>query len=182
MADTREIKCYVKVNTNNLNGLINKTLKFMGETATINDKGEAVFECKVNDEDRCKSFPITIESDDYIVLGTGKCNIAAHTNENNPFYLTLNLNNTANMQSIRIYKKEQIEENNQTKEIEKDIFTTQITNNTQSNQSSNDSSNTKEVNRESNQYNQTQDEVQEVFLETKFVVGNHNGGKIPNVK
>ena len=92
----------------------------MENSKTIGESGIVVFDCELKEEDKNKSFPISIDSEEYTIIGTGKCNAIAHKKDTNPYCAIID--QSANIKNIRIYK-EQLD-SNETKQI--DIYTAQV--------------------------------------------------------
>ena len=91
MSNTIKFQCHIQISSKKLlDEVKGKTLSFMGNSKTIDANGEVIFDCELQERDKHKSFPITIEDEEYIIVGTGQCNAIAHQESTNPFCLTLN--------------------------------------------------------------------------------------------
>lgn len=123
MSNTIKFQCQIS-NIKLLDEVKGKTLCFMGVSKTIDEKGRVIFDCELQERDKYKSFPITIEDEEYIIVGTGKCNVIAHQNSTNPFCLTLNKDDEANIRYIRIYKEQDKADLDEKEQI--DIYTAQV--------------------------------------------------------
>lgn len=125
MSNTIKFQCHIQIsNIKLLDEVKGKALYFMGDSKTIDEKGRVIFDCELQERDKYKSFPITIEDEEYIVVGTGKCNVIAHQNSTNPFCLTLNKDDEANIRHIRIYKEQDKANLDEKEQI--DIYTAQV--------------------------------------------------------
>ena len=60
----------------------------------------------------------------FIIVGTGQCNAIAHQKNTNPFCLTLNKDDEANIRHIRIYKEQDKVDSKKQEQI--DIYTAQV--------------------------------------------------------
>ena len=49
----------------------------MGNSKTIDENGKVIFDCELQAQDKGKSFPIMIEYEEYVIVGTEKCNTIA---------------------------------------------------------------------------------------------------------
>ena len=97
---------------------------FSSVAVVIDENGEVIFDCELQERDKHKSFPITIEDEEYIIVGTGQCNAIAHQKSTNPFCLTLNKDDEANIRHIRIYKEQDKVDLKKQEQI--DIYTAQV--------------------------------------------------------
>ncbi len=125
MSNTIKFQCHIQIpNEKLLDEVAGKTLSFMGNSKTIDANGEVIFDCELQERDKHKSFPITIEDEEYIIVGTGQCNAIAHQKSTNPFCLTLNKDDEANIRDIRIYKEQDKVDSEKQEQI--DIYTAQV--------------------------------------------------------
>ncbi|RDU61319.1 hypothetical protein CQA53_10320, partial [Helicobacter didelphidarum] len=139
MADTETIKCYVK-STKKLQNLT-ITIDGKGIEAQTNKKGIAEFELDIPTNALAKHIYFSINSSDYMLTNENHCVPAHHRKSKQAFDLALIAKQ--NVKSIKIYKKEQIIQDNHVIEQEKEILATQITKDTQPSQTNpNQSSNT----------------------------------------
>ncbi len=125
MSDTISIQCHIQVSSKELKKVVGKTLTFMGNAKTIDENGKVVFDCELKAQDKAKSFPLMIEDEEYVIVGTGKCNAIAHRNSTNPFCLMLNRDAEASIEYIRIYKEQDKADSDQKEQ--RDIYTAQAT-------------------------------------------------------
>lgn len=124
MSETIKFQCHIKISGKKLNELTGKTLTLMGNSKTIDENGEVVFDCELQERDKHKSFPITLEGEEYSIVGTGQCNAIAHRTKDNTFCLILNKDDEASIKHIRIYKEQDKPNSNEKEQI--DIYTTQV--------------------------------------------------------
>ena len=125
MSETIKFQCHIQISSKKLlDEVKGKTLSFMGNSKTIDANGEVIFDCELQERDKHKSFPITIEDEEYIIVGTGQCNAIAHQKNTNPFCLTLNKDDEANIRDIRIYKEQDKVDSEKQEQI--DIYTAQV--------------------------------------------------------
>ncbi len=124
MSNTIKFQCHIQISSKKLDEVKGKTLSFMENSKTIDENGEVIFDCELQEGDKYKSFPITIEDEEYIIVGTGKCNAIAHQKSTNPFCLTLNKDDEANIRHIRIYKEQDRVDSEKQEQI--DIYTAQV--------------------------------------------------------
>ncbi|WP_343353047.1 hypothetical protein V3I05_06710 [Helicobacter mastomyrinus] len=125
MSNTIKFQCHIQIsNEKLLDEVAGKTLSFMGNSKTIDANGEVIFDCELQERDKHKSFPITIEDEEYIIVGTGQCNAIAHQKSTNPFCLALNKDDEANIRDIRIYKEQDKVDSEKQEQI--DIYTAQV--------------------------------------------------------
>lgn len=125
MSNTISFQCHIQISSKELKKVVGKTLTFMGNSKTIDENGKVVFDCELQAQDKAKSFPITIEDEEYVIVGTGKCNAIAHRDSTNPFCLMLNKDNEASIEYIRIYKEQDKADSDQKEQ--RDIYTAQAT-------------------------------------------------------
>ncbi|GAD18546.1 hypothetical protein [Helicobacter fennelliae] len=64
MSETIKFQCHIKISGKKLNELTGKTLTLMGNSKTIDENGEVVFDCELQERDKHKSFPITLEGEE----------------------------------------------------------------------------------------------------------------------
>ena len=124
MSNTISFQCHIQISSKELKKVVGKTLTFMGNSKTIDENGKVVFDCELQAQDKAKSFPITIEDEEYVIVGTGKCNAIAHRDGTNPFCLMLNKDNEASIEYIRIYKE--IDKADSDQKEQRDIYTAQV--------------------------------------------------------
>ena len=124
MSNTISFQCHIQISSKELKKVVGKTLTFMGNSKTIDENGKVVFDCELQAQDKAKSFPITIEDEEYVIVGTGKCNAIAHRDSTNPFCLMLNKDNEASIEYIRIYKE--IDKADSDQKEQRDIYTAQV--------------------------------------------------------
>ena len=125
MSNTIKFQCHIQISSKKLlDEVKGKTLSFMTNSKTIDENGEVIFDCELQERDKHKSFPITIEDEEYIIVGTGQCNAIAHQKSTNPFCLTLNKDDEANIRHIRIYKEQDKVDSKKQEQI--DIYTAQV--------------------------------------------------------
>ncbi len=151
MSETIKFQCHIQISSKELNKVVGKTLSFMGNSKTIDEKGGVIFDCELQERDKPKSFPITIEDEEYIVVGTGKCNAIAHKESTNPFCLMLNKDDEASIRDIRIYKEQDRVDSDEKEQI--DIYTAQVEKreDTATQQSSTDDTHTSQTSSQENQ-------------------------------
>ena len=125
MSNTIKFQCHIQISSKKLlDEVKGKALSFMTNSKTIDENGEVIFDCELQERDKHKSFPITIEDEEYIIVGTGQCNAIAHQESTNPFCLTLNKDDEANIRHIRIYKEQDKVDSKKQEQI--DIYTAQV--------------------------------------------------------
>ena len=124
MSNTISFQCHIQISSKELKKVVGKTLTFMGNSKTIDENGKVVFDCELQAQDKAKSFPITIEDEEYVIVGTGKCNAIAHRDSTNPFCLMFNKDNEASIEYIRIYKE--IDKADSDQKEQRDIYTAQV--------------------------------------------------------
>lgn len=124
MSNTISFQCHIQISSKELKKVVGKALTFMGNSKTIDENGKVVFDCELQAQDKAKSFPITIEDEEYVIVGTGKCNAIAHRDSTNPFCLMLNKDNEASIEYIRIYKE--IDKADSDQKEQRDIYTAQV--------------------------------------------------------
>ena len=125
MSNTISFQCHIQISSKELKKVVGKTLTFMGNAKTIDENGKVVFDCELKAQDKAKSFPLMIEDEEYVIVGTGKCNAIAHRNSTNPFCLMLNRDAEASIEYIRIYKEQDKADSDQKEQ--RDIYTAQAT-------------------------------------------------------
>lgn len=124
MSNTISFQCHIQISSKELKKVVGKTLTFMGNSKTIDENGKVVFDCELQAQDKAKSFPLMIEDEEYVIVGTGKCNAIAHRDSTNPFCLMLNKDNEASIEYIRIYKE--IDKADSDQKEQRDIYTAQV--------------------------------------------------------
>ena len=139
MSETMKFQCHIKISDNNLKNLTKEPveIQFMDKTATIDSNGEAIFDCEISQKDICKSFPVKIHSETYIIIGTGQCHPMSHRNNTNPFSLSLDKEST--IKSIEISKEKEQSHTNPKEHIA--IYTAEAQKPSDSNDSNADSQN-----------------------------------------
>lgn len=98
MSETIKFQCHIKISSKYSDELVGQTLSFMEDSKTIDERGMVIFDCELKEEDKNKSFPISIDSEEYMIIGTGKCNAIAHR-ENALIHIVLLL---IKVQTLRI--------------------------------------------------------------------------------
>ena len=131
MADTRNIKCYIKPTIKGKGNISNLALRIDNKdiTATTDDKGIATFELEIANNELAKHIYLSIDSDEYVLDNHNHCVPIQHTQKINAFPLSLNF--SVAIASVKIYKKENVTQDNQTQEIQKEIAIAQVDSNTQ---------------------------------------------------
>ena len=134
MSNTISFQCHIQISSKELEKAVGKTLTFMGNSKTIDENGKVVFDCELQAQDKGKSFPVILEDEEYVIVGTGNCNAIAHRDSTNPFCLMLNKDNEASIGYIRIYKE--TDKTSDQKE-QRDIYTAQVETSNETTQQSN---------------------------------------------
>lgn len=131
MSETMKFQCHIKISGKNLKNFKKESakLQFMGKTATIDNNGEAIFDCEISQKDICKSFPVKIHSEIYIIIGTGQCHPMSHSTKANPFFLSLDKESV--IKSIEISKEKEQSNTNPKEHIA--IYTAEVQNPSDSN-------------------------------------------------
>ena len=134
MSNTISFQCHIQISSKELEKAVGKTLTFMGNSKTIDENGKVVFDCELQAQDKGKSFPVILEDEEYVIVGTGNCNAIAHRDSTNPFCLMLNKDSEASIGYIRIYKE--TDKTSDQKE-QRDIYTAQVETSNETTQQSN---------------------------------------------
>ena len=118
---TTPTSSFLTLTTSSLTFIITKAhMQNIALAKNVNIGGEYLTNVALSKDTIDKSFPISIDSEEYTIIGTGKCNAIAHKKDTNPYCAIID--QSANIKNIRIYK-EQLD-SNETKQI--DIYTAQV--------------------------------------------------------